>query len=158
MFPFVLVALAIPQKGIYLLDSHLLLKIFSQEVSQPSDEGREAQGVGRQEVVDVGHFPRGDEESISKNIRLAADLIEEVFRESIFFVGGEDDKLELVEGVDSFSLGEDLHLEFVEQLVGRVVLHPQERMRNIHEKQSSYLLHNVLKQQVIVFTNQVHQC
>lgn len=72
--------------------------------------------------MDISHFSGGNKKGVGKDIRLEVYFIEKVFRKGIFFIGGDDDKLEFVEGCESFFLSKDLPFESVEQLIRRVIL------------------------------------
>lgn len=61
---------------------------------------------------------------------------------------GDNYNFELIEDLDSFCIAEDLCLEFAEHLVGRIVLYPNEGMRDIHQHQRLYLIHNVIEQPI----------
>lgn len=121
------------------------------------DERGEAERVGREEVMNVGHFPGGEEQGFRKGVFFVADFVEEMFGEGVFLMGSDDDKFKSIEDVHSFPAEVDLHLQLVEQFVGRVVLHPQKRVSDVHQEESTDLAHNVVEQNVGLPTRQIDQ-
>lgn len=61
---------------------------------------------------------------------------------------GDDYYFELIEDLDPLRIAEDLRLQLAEHLVGRIVLYPNEGMRDIHEHQRLYLIHDVIEQPI----------
>lgn len=82
--------------------------------------------------MNIGHFSRRNQDSIGKDIRLLVKGKLELGEMIVFFMRGEDNNFELIEDLDPFLITKDLALESIEHLVRRIILYPNEGMRDIN--------------------------
>ena len=97
--------------------------------------------------MDSSQFSWRNEDSPTKSDSLALNLIKEMLRERIFLMCGNNDKFDLIEVFEPFLLSQDLEFEFMEKLIGRVILNSQKGVRNIHEDDWLYFVNDVVIEQ-----------
>lgn len=84
--------------------------------------------------MNVSHLLGRDEYSFGKGDSFSCDWIKEMLRKSVFFMRGNDDKLDLIEVLKPFLLSQNLSLEFMQQFIWRIMLNPQKRVGDINKK------------------------
>jgi hypothetical protein len=98
--------------------------------------------------VHIGHLSRGDEESLRKSQVLSVQLVEEVVSEAIFLMCGDHDELDLLEQPEALLLNHDFCLKLAKELVGRIVLHSYEGMRDVDEENGLEAFDDIVEEQV----------
>lgn len=144
----IVVALAVLEEIINFAHRHFLPGDHGQKLPDPPDKGREAERVRWQVVVHIGHLSGRHQHGIGKHVGLFLEGKHELRQIMVFLMRGDDYNFEPIEYLDPLVIAEDLRLEPAEHPVGRIVLYPNEGVRDVHQHQRLDLLHDVIEEPI----------